>query len=78
LIRNISSLGELIQEQDDELLTRKRKIEENLQLPKRVKIEEEYQVGDQVAGKVEGNWILATVLNKLPVKGKIEIEVISG
>ncbi len=78
MIRNISSLGELIQEQDDELLTRKRKIEENLQLPKRVKIEEEYQVGDQVAGKVEGNWILATVLNKLPVKGKIEIEVISG
>jgi hypothetical protein len=44
---------------------------------KRTKIEEppELLVGNQVAVKVDKDWILAVVLNPNPVKGKVEIEV---
>jgi hypothetical protein len=31
--------------------------------------------GNQVAVKVDKDWILAVVLNPTPIKGKIEIEV---
>lgn len=43
---------------------------------KRAKFEEpELLVGNQVAVKVDKDWILAVILNPNPVKGKVEIEV---